>query len=1431
MFNTGWKTRGVRRFLLFFFLIFSSSAFAVDYPVLKVYRIDKDEDISNSLLGTGERGCRLEPFEQKLILLKFVVTFKNQSGSDYEGKFQTAWNSVRPNSISYIEGWEDTTVIVPPGGKTLEQVVTIHPTIGSTKSEFQIAAILRDNGDFKATAYKVVTQVRPLDTATYDMPMILPDTASFSFDRHVLKYSPGTVNTVRWKPGIQTTMVSSLIQSAYVFDVDDPTRLYQCTRGLLKTLGAQGEREDFFQGLEDGHTYGYLVKGEYTTQERTLTLYSDIVYSIQDNTPPEPVTEIHADIDGDGRAVVWWKKVDDALSGVSEYRVYRAVDTGEEIFFNALPANAAMGDSFVTFDGTLDSNYTYYYTVHAVDRVGNEGYGNPSEAVSLGEGVRTNPTPFEPPATGSPTDPDPWIIRGVIHSQSIDLNGLEKRIRFQAVRDDTTFFDHPPEIGSRFFDSGWIHPDSIPADPIDVNRRFWTFDYSYTGEVANRIDGSIVYIPGGEFIDSNFVNGHHYYTRVVREYITTLDTVRLQDVIPDCFPPADIRNLKVQSFISDSAYTEWSIRLQWDPAEDDVSGLKRYRIYRKAVGLDTAFSEITDESIILTSPAYVDTQLHPYRDHPLLPNPVILYRVVSEDLIGNERDADDTNWESGSVALWPPRIVFTDTEQVIPVGEDTLYTKNDEAKFRLTGFDFSNVEEIIVGVNGDEYTIALDENNGFVLPIGTDGNGYSIRVRVLYRGGRSSIWSDEKMVVRESDEPPFNLHAFEDSSYTGNILLEWSRPSLDAVAYEIWRREGSKDSTWIGTIASREAVVYWTDEYGLDETTGIPGDTLVAYQHYSYCVRKKNIFDNLTPFSISDGAYCNRPPLVVEHEIKTSEGKDIITIRWKRVSPTVAAGWWQTRIRVAEDSLTNVIFETEPENDVVDDTTFTLMDDLSGEYPVEVEPGHNYIFELRETPQSPEGAVSGWSIPYTVSLVSLDSLFVQPQPRGDIFISWEEDILVDYLPVSSYEICRSTLSDTVCWRVSESVTSVVDEGNNLTQGSQYFYRVTALNALDQVLATNTKEAVCDKGAAFIPDATTSDVRYFNSDSITVCWTWRDEAGNPLEGTTEGARLLRIETSASNAFPTDPILTLSTGWFSAHPDERCKRVPVPETVNSENERVYYRMSARDRWGQPFVYVWSSEFYGIREVVFDPLPPYAVKDLQIQSTEALYHAVDTVIVSLGWTEKGVKYPADENTYWSELIGNIARYRLELEIEGVTYGRNIVLTGADSFTGNPQRPADSWDRFPESIGKLLLAPAGFRAPPMYFLGVQRGPTVLGRQFEMVFPEPTRIEAGEPVRITDITRTRRGTRRCGRRLVHPQARPTTRLDQLDMRGRRIAVVDAIAMDAVCFREHHLNSLKDTEAAGSYDDAAVSVYIDTLNMMGQLGVHGRRVGQFQHLG
>jgi hypothetical protein len=1101
------------------------------------------------------------------------------------------------------------------------------------------SSLWKTGGDETGATIRIGIQA--LDTVQYSRPVLYPPSP----------FTPGTSSTLYWHPSRKPNIA---FQDAYCFDSADSLNFKKSLRHVYKTTG--DSTPAVFDGLLNGHRYGYFAKTEY--QDGTA-LYSNFVYSTQDSIPPEGVSEsLYMQYDGNGRLQMGWKNITDPKppygieSGIRHFVIYRAMDNEEEKIFCTQPYFP--NDAFVNFDTTISPDaIPKYFRVRAVDRAGNEGDGDRTtnmlvDAVVPAEDLQPN----DDPGHGNDS-------LNYCKSETLKLEYTLRRdlgdfrlVKFEVVRDDASFFDRHPSHGGRFFESPWI-----ATAPGATARTEFLLTQS-----------------GQETLPKQFVNGHDYYWRVLGKssasaQISKLPMDGLKTVWRvDCYPPDDIRNLKVESIVTDTSFIRWKFRVAWEKAADGGSGIKTYHVQR-FIGavLDTTFLE---RSCVFDDAAGNSLQG--------LSNELVSYRVLAEDSAGWVRDT--TAWRAGDRALNGPGLKFDvgDSVGYHLKNDSTLVFNGTTVRVKVSYTDTTTLrsdKEYKVWINGIESVVEADSGNMLILtiprqPLEAGIKIFKIKIRTLYEAHRSSVWSDAIQAVFHSLEPVQHLAVNNFSSYwKGDIHLKWPVPTyavsgktlpiLD-ISHYLVRRRTDNQATWdtVATVAPAADTVRWSDFYG--------NGTLTANRKYYYNVVKVNLLGESSDPSNTGSAYCNRPPAIdstASIKYDHASGTYCITVHWHRPDPNAIARNFTTHVRANLDTLWNP-YPLKPDTVADDKLFYTHCGAL---------PGHNYIFQVMEIPNDIDtaGWHIAWSQPRTIRFKVLTAS-VQPQPRGSISLQWDNQE-VDTLRFARFQIVRLP-GDTV--PVSKSRSTYInrmtgDSLGSLTHRHYYGYRIHALDSLNQVVAAFLEDSVqCDTGPVYIPmidrDTLAVAAGYFNdkADSLKIGFFWVDIDSHRVEGSTRGAVACMLQSSVSRFFTNNENQTCSTGWFPADPNTPFHKIKVPKTSILNNDKIYFRISAMDGQGNnadSTVY-WSTYYNPAKErlgfedaptVVYDTVPP---RPVPVDSVDIATAANDTlsgrVIRTVRWSGLfgELKY-SDAANKDSLLLKNINSYTLYRTFGGNT------------------------------------------------------------------------------------------------------------------------------------------------------------------------------------
>lgn len=1235
----------LKKILLFFLImVLNISAFANWGTYLTVTRVQDDYTYPNykSKAYVAMRNHDL-------------IAFEIEATYNIDGDFDSdIWlTNVTDNASIIFENWEDQFGVFAAGErqKSFKRLLYVRPESETGEPytvSFKIQSGWREQnnlgGPGNISGFEVYVTVLPTEayevTTGDSLPLPLP-TVQPEPD-----FTSGSSNSVYWNPITLSNLYTNtnlVAQDLYFFDAENMDEMEPAVKGLFKA-NSSADREVWFQGLEDGHTYGYIAKAVYIVGSDTINQYSNVVFSTQDNSPPEAVLRPRVSTENNQVELIWGS-VDDAVSDVRSYAIFRAEDTQVAVWVDSVVAEPPE-TTYTWVDPKTVSGIEYNYRVRAIDLVGNMGEGDRSNSVVF-DGSGSGWTTINPPDVTPDIPTDTAFLKGPVDRLAFVIEGQEDQIRFEVARDDTAYFHSTTGAGHRYFDSGWLAltdtltNEQFSNDPSNNDRVFFEFDY-------------------GDGIDLNFVNGHTYYRKITRKIAHATYTTYLESMIPDCFPPDDIRNFLGETILDASSDPlNWKVNLSWQATVDHISGVKQYVLYRKIQGLDEDYRAIEAFESGSNSFAYLD-QIVTLPDS--IRNATLSYRVVAQDAVGNIRSVESANWQVDEIALASPELVFTNLEEGrdITKGNDTLFTKNDGIVLEIQNFDLTKATHYIVLVNGTEETHRNRQQDTLRIDLPEDEIAH-IQVRAVYTGQRFSLYSNTKVVARTRSLVPQSFTVHNDTSFWGgHLYLNWERPSIDVSKYEIWRSSGATYAV-IGTLADTSQSLSWTDFYQIDENTNRSTDPLTNYQTYSYKVRKQNVFGDWTDFSAAMQDYVNHPPEITRHDRpKISEdGEKALTIYWNRVYPTIGTLGQKTYVYVYQDT-----FDVGDLSRGLVNTAIVANDDSAYTYHDAV-PGHNYIFRIKEVPNELQGKKSAWSEPYTITLQILEPMYLVPQPKGGMYLRWENPEIMSRYSVEAIKVFIAGPSSVDSLVFPASVIDYMTSPGILEHGNVYQYSVFALDSLGQVVADNALTDTCDTGAVYIPEITPFYKRYYSGDSVTVNWAWKNVDGQAIDYSSRGAVSATLQASVSKSFPSDITQTVAVGPFAVDSSITQKTIAIPPLGNRENGKLFFKITAKDAWGNPSEALWSTDFYEMKTAIYDPVPPRKVTDQAVARVLADPTSSDTILVSLTWTGKGVEWPVNgDEEQWDQMIGNVSSYRILRLLDDQTVITGEVLVQSDSM-----------------------------------------------------------------------------------------------------------------------------------------------------------------------
>lgn len=535
------------------------------------------------------------------------------------------------------------------------------------------------------------------------------------------EFTAGNSNTIEYKPLTDGV----LTQEIYYFNntglakspVRSPMQQRSSTEGADYTVT--------FEGLLDGHQYGYYVEALLTNGQ---TVRSSTTYSTQDASPPSAVAIGSISSFANRLVYLKWNAATDAGSGVQYYEIIRSEDDGES---TVSVVDKVWADDICTETGDFDYCFTdeiadvampnkvFTYRIDAVDNMGNVSSGVESDIV------------LEVPTPGLTTNPplvDDLYYKGPAIKLSADIASLTQpeyhKIKFQVARDKQDFFDNEIGLGQHFFETEWIdiaQGDSLVEKEIDLTNN-------------------------GEN-DLNFINGHTYFCRAqlkdLQDNFSAWSDILV--VIPDCYVPSDISTLSVVP-MTDSTNTDGWMQISWKGASDVVSSISQYYVYRKTSN-EESFTCIKKTSDLF------------YEDNfdSINWNGHVTYRIGSEDNVGNIRTADLSQYEATARSQSAP--LFSIVSGSIVEGDTIKSTtlRKIYVECKLDNFEDEENVKIVAKVNGVERNpfndSSFDENTYRLMLPETFGL-YNISVKALFPTKAVSLWSQEDQILLKDENAP-----------------------------------------------------------------------------------------------------------------------------------------------------------------------------------------------------------------------------------------------------------------------------------------------------------------------------------------------------------------------------------------------------------------------------------------------------------------------------------------------------------------------------------------------------------------------------------------------------------------------------------------------------------------------------------------------------
>ncbi len=831
-----------------------------------------------------------------------------------------------------------------------------------------------------------------------------------------------------------------------------------------------------------------------------------------------------------------------------------------------------------TFTDQINTDFSgeqFIYRVDAVDVVGNLAVGIDSKPITLDATppcipVITKWFDFKDPDSGINFKKGDFNTICTVFPECGDIATADS-VKYEAVRDSLKFFDLEESVSlpGRTFRSEWFPKDSLCH--------------------------TFLLQPNSE--DPNFVNGHKYFYRVrAKDRFNNLSGwSEIKSSIQDVFPPSDISNLTARVITTEKKCVE----LRWQNAQDPVSGIKSYLVYRSLDGvnytkIDSISGGITthcDDLTVLTGS-----------------NRVVYYKIGSVDFVNNSRTDKDTDWVASVPIFISPRIYAKPSQLTSCLG-DLQGTKVDTLRIQWGHFDEPGVVGFQIEINGPEGSLIKNISNSdavsFNCPLELGDGVYKVKLLANYINVVEALYSNTITFRKKTSIANIqNIVAERAKDTSGNIMLSWFHPdTADIIEFQIYNWvEGQEIPEEPIARLSADSLT-WVHEFDAG---------LINYQCNYYGVKAFDCFGLESEITNVVAAYPNRPPTFKNSDTIITD-KDI-TICWERVSPRVKNDdAYEVTVEIHQDSLSLVPFET-----------LTVFNQQCATY-FSPTPKHNYIFKIKEVvvnelgqecAQVFESAFSEYlTVPYqnppkTVEF-NVQALPVHPDSStGKIFVEWGDfsQNAINTFLVRWHEKSMNGLVDSI--HVTNADTFLIT-GRDIDYSHEIdVFSIDSL--LQRSIVGTTKIVDFNPKWLFTPQIKQYNPKCFK-DSVRIEWNWVLENKIPSQNSF-GADSVQIEISIDSNFVFKKT-TVNLGKEKSFTFIGEQHYPF---VTNQNNLLYSRVRAKDRWGH--FSPWSTEYtdFIIQPASFDFTPPELV-ECTIDSIKAPIFGTEGVVnIYLSWND---------------------------------------------------------------------------------------------------------------------------------------------------------------------------------------------------------------------
>jgi fibronectin type 3 domain-containing protein len=794
---------------------------------------------------------------------------------------------------------------------------------------------------------------------------------------------------------------------------------------LLTTLGNVTSWAD--GGLTNGAPYYYKVTALNAVGESPP---SNEVSAVPAGAPGPPTLAATAASSG-SVALSWNAPSSNGGAGITGYRVYRGTASGGEILLTTLGALTSWTDTGLV-NGT-----TYYYRVTALNSIGESSLSNELSATPTATAAVTVP--------GAPT-----------------LN--------------------PATAGNTTIALSWSAPASNGGSPITGYKVYR--GTASGGETLLTTVGLVT-----SLVDATgIVNGTTYYYKVSAVNAAGESTRSNEASAIPAGPPG-------APTLTSATAANGSVALAWSsPASNGGSGVTGYRIYRGTTsGGETllttlgAVSSFTDAGVVNGTAYY-------YK--------VSALNSVGEGTLSNEQLA--TPAASATVPAAP-----TLNSATAGVGSVALTwsAPASDGGSAVTGYNVWRAT-----TSGGETLLATVGNvASFTDTAVVNGTTYYYKVGALNAIGQSALSGERFATPTAAATIPGAPTLSSATGSSASIALAWTAPASNggsAVSgYKVWRATTSGGEALLTSLAN---VTGWTD-------TAVTNGTTYYYKVTAVNGIGQSVFSN-EKFATLAGTGPSAPGAPTLSS--ATGGNASVVLAWS--APASDGGASITGYRIYRGTTSGA------------QSLLATTGNLTGYTDTSLTNGTTYFYKVAAVNAAGEGALSSERSAIPATVPNPPTLAPSGAGSGQVSLSWTPPPSNGGSAVTGYKVYRSTASGAETLLVTlGNVTGYNDSA--VTNGTTYYYKVTAVNALGESLLSG-EQAATPTASATAPGAPTLASATAGNSSVAIVWNAPASNGGSAitgyriyRGTASGAEIL-LTTLGNVTLFNDSGLANGTTYF-------------------------------------------------------------------------------------------------------------------------------------------------------------------------------------------------------------------------------------------------------------------------------------------------------------